>query len=173
MKGALLALCLLPGWELHQALLESWGGVQGSFWGNSLASILASQAGGFPKHCKNVSFLFYGQCSLCDPKSEEKFCFIVSYTWLRMSLEIQSVIYCKMLWCLERGPKCYWYYLYLVVISLLCWNSLLFPCIWLPQSILEVGESSCIYWFLVMHHNVSLWPSWKGYVSRWLHFSIS
>lgn len=63
--------------------------------------------------------------------------------------------------------------LYLVVISLLCWNSLLFPCIWLPQSILEVGESSCIYWFLVMHHNVSLWLSWKGYVSRWLHSSIS
>lgn len=41
----------------------------------------------------------------CDPKSEEKFCFIISYTWLRISLEIQSVQGVMKLGCLERDPS--------------------------------------------------------------------
>lgn len=55
---------------------------------------------GFQNTVRMSIFWFIGSVAFwfCNPKSEKKFCFIVSYTWLRMSLEVQSVLYCKMLW---------------------------------------------------------------------------
>lgn len=43
----------------------------------------------------------------CDPQSQEKFCFLVS---CRISLEIQSVLYCKVWWnwAAQRDPRYCW-----------------------------------------------------------------
>lgn len=87
-----------------------------------------------------------GAFRFCEPKSKGEFGVIVSYNWLRMSLKVQPPVPGYTARHPEISvPRCWSNFptlvLYLVVMNVLSWNSLLFLYILFPQFRLAMLES--------------------------------